>query len=167
YDSIGHTHFAAPAPAAIYPRSLHDALPIYRWPSRRMAAVMIALAMVIAIAARHWPLDRPRIIAELAPLVIAAIVVERPVSRGDGDRKSTRLNSSHLVISYAVFCLKKKKMNPYFNTYLMYTYFSRSPGSSSSTNFISATSALFSTLRPHSSSTSIIPCPAVDVLPAV
>src|SRR2546426_3381136 len=29
--------------------------------------------------------------------------------RVDGDRKSTRLNSSHLVISYAVFCLKKKK----------------------------------------------------------
>src|SRR5256885_8459556 len=28
------------------------------------------------------------------------------------DRKSTRLNSSHLVISYAVFCLKKKKNNP-------------------------------------------------------
>src|ERR1039457_5612572 len=27
------------------------------------------------------------------------------------DRKSTRLNSSHLVISYAVFCLKKKKLN--------------------------------------------------------
>src|SRR5256885_7968612 len=31
-----------------------------------------------------------------------------------GDRKSTRLNSSHLVISYAVFCLKKKKeQNPH------------------------------------------------------
>src|SRR5256885_11568541 len=29
------------------------------------------------------------------------------------DRKSTRLNSSHLVISYAVFCLKKKKKNTY------------------------------------------------------
>src|SRR5256885_10211737 len=29
--------------------------------------------------------------------------------RGSSDRKSTRLNSSHLVISYAVFCLKKKK----------------------------------------------------------
>src|SRR2546426_6480440 len=29
--------------------------------------------------------------------------------RGSEDRKSTRLNSSHLVISYAVFCLKKKK----------------------------------------------------------
>src|SRR5207253_9648744 len=32
----------------------------------------------------------------------------RPVS-GDQDRKSTRLNSSHVAISYAVFCLKKKK----------------------------------------------------------
>src|SRR5256885_8350848 len=33
---------------------------------------------------------------------------------GEQDRKSTRLNSSHLVISYAVFCLKKKKQNnPY------------------------------------------------------
>src|SRR3989454_11083335 len=32
------------------------------------------------------------------------------------DRKSTRLNSSHLVISYAVFCLKKKKK--YHNRYL-------------------------------------------------
>src|SRR2546426_7507719 len=30
-------------------------------------------------------------------------------STAGGDRKSTRLNSSHLVISYAVFCLKKKK----------------------------------------------------------
>src|SRR5215475_6234837 len=29
---------------------------------------------------------------------------------GQGDRKSTRLNSSHVKISYAVFCLKKKKM---------------------------------------------------------
>src|SRR3989454_8757073 len=32
-----------------------------------------------------------------------------PPRCGDEDRKSTRLNSSHLVISYAVFCLKKKK----------------------------------------------------------
>src|SRR2546426_3548435 len=31
----------------------------------------------------------------------------------EGDRKSTRLNSSHLVISYAVFCLKKKKKTKY------------------------------------------------------
>src|SRR5256885_3269085 len=32
-----------------------------------------------------------------------------PAINDDQDRKSTRLNSSHLVISYAVFCLKKKK----------------------------------------------------------
>src|SRR5436309_4347987 len=34
-----------------------------------------------------------------------------PVAALDGDRKSTRLNSSHVKISYAVFCLKKKKNN--------------------------------------------------------
>src|SRR3712207_8141138 len=33
------------------------------------------------------------------------------IRRGDVDRKSTRLNSSHANISYAVFCLKKKKKN--------------------------------------------------------
>src|SRR5258708_8573176 len=32
--------------------------------------------------------------------------------RVEGDRKSTRLNSSHQIISYAVFCLKKKKQPP-------------------------------------------------------
>src|SRR5688500_19922837 len=35
--------------------------------------------------------------------------VDRPLALGQ-DRKSTRLNSSHLVISYAVFCLKKKNI---------------------------------------------------------
>src|SRR5256885_3824783 len=35
-------------------------------------------------------------------------------SVGTADRKSTRLNSSHLVISYAVFCLKKKKIEKNF-----------------------------------------------------
>src|SRR2546426_7977485 len=35
----------------------------------------------------------------------------RLLRRDAGDRKSTRLNSSHLVISYAVFCLKKKRLN--------------------------------------------------------
>src|SRR3989442_8331253 len=39
--------------------------------------------------------------------------VERLASRPDAkDRKSTRLNSSHVRISYAVFCLKKKKIRP-------------------------------------------------------
>src|SRR5256885_12968996 len=44
--------------------------------------------------------------------LLAVIVVERPSEKATEnaflDRKSTRLNSSHLVISYAVFCLKKK-----------------------------------------------------------
>src|SRR5260221_13297439 len=41
--------------------------------------------------------------------VDAELVRNRPEQRHDEDRKSTRLNSSHTVISYAVFCLKKKK----------------------------------------------------------
>src|SRR5256885_5103011 len=41
--------------------------------------------------------------------------LHQPLSVGSIDRKSTRLNSSHLVISYAVFCLKKKteSINPH------------------------------------------------------
>src|SRR2546426_9279123 len=39
----------------------------------------------------------------------AGMVKAGRLGRKAGDRKSTRLNSSHLVISYAVFCLKKKK----------------------------------------------------------
>src|SRR2546426_7296798 len=38
-----------------------------------------------------------------------ALVAEKAAAATRADRKSTRLNSSHLVISYAVFCLKKKK----------------------------------------------------------
>src|SRR3712207_8552294 len=37
-----------------------------------------------------------------------------PRDQGRGDRKSTRLNSSHANISYAVFCLKKKNSCPQF-----------------------------------------------------
>src|SRR5574337_1926164 len=37
----------------------------------------------------------------------------RPATRAIPDRKSTRLNSSHHSISYAVFCLKKKNNNPH------------------------------------------------------
>src|SRR5256885_8053861 len=45
-----------------------------------------------------------------------AAAVTRTARLGMRDRKSTRLNSSHLVISYAVFCLKKKKKNNNKNT---------------------------------------------------
>src|SRR5205809_5122093 len=51
--------------------------------------------------------DRPR-----------ARAVERDRCRRRRDRKSTRLNSSHGYISYAVFCLKKKKTNKITNGHL-------------------------------------------------
>src|SRR3712207_8935903 len=44
----------------------------------------------------------------------------RRLRRGEADRKSTRLNSSHANISYAVFCLKKKKkLTFYFYEFLL------------------------------------------------
>src|SRR5256885_12687633 len=72
------------ATTEIYTLSLHDALPIWPRPShlRRIAAIRF---------------------------VRTSGEYERKVSCNTTDRKSTRLNSSHLVISYAVFCLKKKK----------------------------------------------------------
>src|SRR3712207_7043245 len=45
----------------------------------------------------------------LAGVVVAASLIVRGRVHAKGDRKSTRLNSSHANISYAVFCLKKKK----------------------------------------------------------
>src|SRR5258705_8974296 len=48
-----------------------------------------------------------------AKLTMTDPLTQEPITvlwvKGSGDRKSTRLNSSHLGISYAVFCLKKKK----------------------------------------------------------
>src|SRR5436309_10809443 len=46
---------------------------------------------------------------EYGPAPAAAPGSPPPGGRGPRDRKSTRLNSSHVKISYAVFCLKKKK----------------------------------------------------------
>src|SRR3712207_8956339 len=51
-------------------------------------------------------------VVEAAQQPLAAHLVGEVVERGAAeDRKSTRLNSSHANISYAVFCLKKKKQN--------------------------------------------------------
>src|SRR5256885_4734359 len=47
------------------------------------------------------------LVAVITPGLISCFLPVRPAEHSD--RKSTRLNSSHLVISYAVFCLKKKK----------------------------------------------------------
>src|SRR5688572_24553042 len=79
------------ATTEIYTLSLHDALPIYRsaHEERRETDGRLFFALLHAAL---WQLRyaEERACAEL-------------------DRKSTRLNSSHSQISYAVFCLKKKK----------------------------------------------------------
>src|SRR2546430_7401328 len=49
-------------------------------------------------------------------LTVAAYLAARATQELIRDRKSTRLNSSHSQISYAVFCLKKKKNNPQTTT---------------------------------------------------
>src|SRR5690242_21430616 len=76
--------FNAPATTEIYTLSLHDALPIS--------------SGVSALICRMLP-------AANGGFQGYCVLVCRPVR----DRKSTRLNSSHMSISYAVFCLKKKK----------------------------------------------------------
>src|SRR5437773_6871912 len=78
--------FNDPATTEIYTLSLHDALPI--------CAVPQPPARPPARAPSRAHLHHPQ-----------------PRHRGQDvrDRKSTRLNSSHITISYAVFCLKKKK----------------------------------------------------------
>src|SRR5207249_11196629 len=83
-----------PATTHIYTLSLHDALPIS--PS---------LAVRPSIYTPHSALHIPHCYDRPSHRVVA---VGRRADRGD--RKSTRLNSSHVSISYAVFCLKKKKI---------------------------------------------------------
>src|SRR2546426_8693651 len=55
-------------------------------------------------------------LSALEQSVLLWLAILREPVRAESDRKSTRLNSSHLVISYAVFCLKKKKKNRNQNT---------------------------------------------------
>src|SRR5437879_13169689 len=85
--------FHAPAPPVLYSLSLHDALPISQVPSpRRRGTHLVAVPRSPAVGQ--------------APRRGRAGELDRRL-----DRKSTRLNSSHRCISYAVFCLKKKKKN--------------------------------------------------------
>src|SRR2546426_7559870 len=60
--------------------------------------------------AMQEPLDEVELIDALRATLDAVDASPHPEGEW-ADRKSTRLNSSHLVISYAVFCLKKKKKN--------------------------------------------------------
>src|SRR5437588_12223651 len=91
-SSLFSFFFHDTATTEIYTLSLHDALPIYCEDIARMCRRQTHRAdqhvAGFAIASGHGDL----------------------VGRYcESDRKSTRLNSSHTVISYAVFCLKKKK----------------------------------------------------------
>src|SRR2546422_3100609 len=87
------------ATTEIYTLSLHDALPI-----------LLDDALAPGLAERHEPsADRARESTSVGHCTMC-----RRLSLHDvlsGDRKSTRLNSSHGYISYAVFCLKKKNMS--------------------------------------------------------
>src|SRR5262245_66472911 len=78
---------------AIYTLSLHDALPISAEAGVGVVGLGARADDVVAAVG-----EQRRLVAD-----VAALAREQP------DRKSTRLNSSHLGISYAVFCLKKKK----------------------------------------------------------
>src|SRR5690606_41525142 len=86
--------FHPPATPEIYTLSLHDALPI----STRQLEQVASHTLPFRPDERCNTLPHP----DEAPC--------GPDAHRDGtDRKSTRLNSSHVKISYAVFCLKKKK----------------------------------------------------------
>src|SRR5207302_11212691 len=93
--------FHDPTPTEIYTLSLHDALPISRRPSgrRRLSSPR---GKVPSWRSRNYP--RTPSAAGTGPSAAPPAW-----ARTRGDRKSTRLNSSHVKISYAVFCLKKKK----------------------------------------------------------
>src|SRR5439155_10156417 len=63
------------------------------------------------LSLRHWSISSSQLLA--GPLIPACASIGSLYMRTKrlvkyGDRKSTRLNSSHVAISYAVFCLKKK-----------------------------------------------------------
>src|SRR5690242_21037581 len=75
----------------------NHAAAISRHPGMRVAALVDTVPEASAALAAEFPDDPPGCYATLADAL-----------DGRADRKSTRLNSSHMSISYAVFCLKKK-----------------------------------------------------------
>src|SRR3712207_7616175 len=92
------------ATTEIYTLSLHDALPIcfILFHEQRPRSGGIAHRHRIMCLGRLWRVRRER------ALCLFARTLQEILCFGS-DRKSTRLNSSHANISYAVFCLKKKK----------------------------------------------------------
>src|SRR5699024_12586886 len=97
-----------PATTAIHTLSLHDALPI----SEREREGVDSLPRGHYAYRRGSEGRRESSLAEAPPAPCRTArrwTPGRSVPARRGDRKSTRLNSSHVSISYAVFCLKKKK----------------------------------------------------------
>src|SRR3712207_8334732 len=92
------------ATTEIYTLSLHDALPIYDGYLPNRSAVKGAASSGSTPVARSSAVTSAVTGVSSTPLRWCPVASTRP-----GDRKSTRLNSSHANISYAVFCLKKKK----------------------------------------------------------
>src|SRR5256885_5623480 len=76
---------------------------LFRSDPTAAAAAMSHLAEPLGLSALEVAWGAYTIVCENMAAAARVHIVEK------GDRKSTRLNSSHLVISYAVFCLKKKK----------------------------------------------------------
>src|SRR5690242_21815681 len=101
-SSVSFFFFNDTATTEIYTLSLHDALPI--WTDRPVPVQGRAGGR--GRRAVHRAVGSARLRGRGA----AALVAARHVQPAP-DRKSTRLNSSHMSISYAVFCLKKKKKN--------------------------------------------------------
>src|SRR2546430_15925713 len=93
------------ATTEIYTLSLHDALPILS----TIGLSQIAAAQFLHVyKPRHWiNCGQAGPLGWTLPAALG--VVKADPKRKVVDRKSTRLNSSHSQISYAVFCLKKKK----------------------------------------------------------
>src|SRR5439155_23524061 len=85
------------SPPKTYTLSLHDALPISILDPRSSILDLFSRPRMGGVRAPHQP--------AVVLLVARFQAVQMPGAR---DRKSTRLNSSHVAISYAVFCLKKK-----------------------------------------------------------
>src|SRR5690606_39918935 len=97
----------APATPALYALSLHDALPICPQVGAKLNEVTKEVTALLEERRSHLEHREAeeRLQAERIDMTLPAI--QYPL--GVLDRKSTRLNSSHVKISYAVFCLKKKK----------------------------------------------------------
>src|SRR5206468_12489907 len=100
--------YQSPAPPNIYTLSLHDALPICF--GRSQPGDRLALNRRVPTRRESTKnLDARRTgLAQRAQRCEAAILTASGRCGSGEDRKSTRLNSSHDQISYAVFCLKKK-----------------------------------------------------------